>query len=527
MIHKKIKYLAILAVIPLFTYGFEEDFFNYVFAERTIEGDFVCHRGRVLVHRFSHGNFMCVTPSTADRWEEIGLAEKITNVNVSTLCSKTTGTDAKPSALQNEHPMMNMVNGDVKCIRADRVATLLVKDWTLLGVTAQFQLGIQPQATECEAGLVPMQETKTGVRACVNQNQVNFLLLADWHSIGTRTEQIIQLACNEGATPMKNQETGEEKCFALERKSTLQQEWVEITDEGVVRHLICKGNSTLMYNPQNGKEICATPTQIDQLFSVGWRMVEAEEKPIIPQPTRPVTQTASGTIFSNQDPGIGHETHQLAIILSPSDDIYDGDLSFTASEPVQIVMLVGPLGPGQDKGQPQWTSDGEQKYGLVLLDNDDKSGRIHFTGNAVALHTMSLEPFSVNYDMVYQQLPTSNTVKIETLDSVKDPVGYDEKQHLVIILPRGENIYHGNVVYTASEPVQLVSLHGPLTPDQAKGHQTWSPDGITIYGVTFGDHKQKMGDWEFTSKAVGLQTLNDTPFTVTFAVSANSLPSGK
>ncbi len=189
-------------------------------------------------------------------------------------------------------------------------------------------------------------------------------------------------------------------------------------------------------------------------------------------------------------------------------------------------MLVGPLGPGQDKGQPIWTSDGEQKYGLVLLENDEKSGRIHFTGNALALHTMHQEPFSVNYDMVYQQLPTSNTVKIETTDSVKDPVGYDEKQHLVIILPRGENIYHGNIAYTASEPVQLISLHGPLTPDQAEGHQTWSPDGITIYGVTFGDDTQKMGDWEFTSKAVGLQTLNDTPFTVTFAVAADTFSSG-
>ena len=526
MINIKIKYLALLAVIPLFTIGLTTNYITDVFAERTIEGDFECFRGKVLVHRFSHGNFMCVSPSTAERWEQIGLAERITNANISELCTEVVGTDKKPSPLANEHPMKNMKTGDIKCIRADRVSTLLVKDWKLLGVTSQFQLDIQAQATECEAGLIQMQETQTGVRACVTQDQVNFLLLANWHTIGKRTEQVVRLACNEGATPMKNQETGEEKCFALERKSTLQEEWVEITDEGVVRHLICKGNTTLMQNPQSGNEICATPTQIEQLFSLGWRTVQTEEKPIISKPTKSETQTISGTIFSNQDPGIDHETHQLAILLPPSDNIYDGDLSYTASEPVQIVMLVGPLGPGEDRGQPIWTSDGEQKYGLVLLENDEKSGRIHFTGNALALHTMHQEPFSVNYDMVYQELPTSNTVKIETTDSVKDPVGYDEKQHLVIILPRGENIYHGNVVYTASEPVQLVSLHGPLTPDQAKGHQTWSPDGITIYGVTFGDDTQKMGDWEFTSKAVGLQTLNDTPFTVTFAVSAKSFPTG-
>ena len=46
------------------------------------------------------------------------------------------------------------------------------------------------------------------------------------------------------------------------------------------------------------------------------------------------------TITSLQDPGQGHEGHQLALILSPSEGtIYDGSLTFTASEPVQIVVL--------------------------------------------------------------------------------------------------------------------------------------------------------------------------------------------
>jgi hypothetical protein len=492
MINIKIKYLALLAVIPLFTTGLDADYFSNVYAERNIEGDFECFRGKVLVHRFSHGNFMCVSPSTAERWEQIGLAEKITNANISTLCTEVIGTDKKPSPLANEHPMKNMITGDIKCIRADRVATLLIKDWTLLGVTSQFQLGIQAQATECEAGLVQMQETKTGTRACVTPDQVNFLLLADWHTIGERTAQVVDLACKVGTTHMQN--------------------------------------------PQSGKEICATSDQIEELTHLGWKTLSPEKK-LVPKPTvdaqssvSPITltaeQSAYDTVTSAQDPGIGHETHQLAILLPPSDQIYDGELSFSASEPVQVVILIGPLGPGDDKGQPIWTTDGEQKYGLVLIDKEKKSGSVRFTGNAIAFHSMNEEPFAASYDMVFRELKKLDTVKVETIDSVKDPVETDEKLQLAIILPRTNNIYHGSLAFTASEPVQIVALHGPLSKDQIQGQPTWSPDGVTIYGVTVVGSQQNMGDYKFTARAVGVHTNNDTPFTVTYAVAAKSIPSG-
>ncbi|MEX0656449.1 MAG: hypothetical protein WD154_02750, partial [Nitrosopumilaceae archaeon] len=37
-------------------------------------------------------------------------------------------------------------------------------------------------------------------------------------------------------------------------------------------------------------------------------------------------QTVTGTITSMQDPGVGHETHQLAIILPPTSNVYKGIL---------------------------------------------------------------------------------------------------------------------------------------------------------------------------------------------------------
>jgi hypothetical protein len=38
------------------------------------------------------------------------------------------------------------------------------------------------------------------------------------------------------------------------------------------------------------------------------------------------------TITSSQDPGQGHENHQLALILSPNEGtLYDGSMTFTSS----------------------------------------------------------------------------------------------------------------------------------------------------------------------------------------------------
>lgn len=62
-------------------------------------------------------------------------------------------------------------------------------------------------------------------------------------------------------------------------------------------------------------------------------------------------ETKTGTITSIQDPGVGHESHQLAIILPPISNVYKGILTYDASENIQLVALHGPLAPGEDVGQ--------------------------------------------------------------------------------------------------------------------------------------------------------------------------------
>jgi len=100
------------------------------------------------------------------------------------------------------------------------------------------------------------------------------------------------------------------------------------------------------------------------------------------------------TISSSQDPGKGHESHQLAIILSPNEGtLYDGSLTYTASEPVQVTILHEMLNE-QAKGQPTWTVDGKTTYGLSLIEPEQNSGTIEFTGGALALHSTKSNQFT-------------------------------------------------------------------------------------------------------------------------------------
>lgn len=106
---------------------------------------------------------------------------------------------------------------------------------------------------------------------------------------------------------------------------------------------------------------------------------------------------------SVQDPGLGHESHQLAVILPPSGMIYKGSLTYSASEPVQLVALHGPLAEGEDNGQPIWTPDGETKFALTIVDPQASSGTWNFAGNALAVHTKNPTPFTVSYTVVAGQ----------------------------------------------------------------------------------------------------------------------------
>ena len=227
--------------------------------------------------------------------------------------------------------------------------------------------------------------------------------------------------------------------------------------------------------------------------------------------------------ISTQDPGIGHEEHQIAVLLAPSDKVYSGTLTYYASEPIQLVTLHGPLADGEDMGQTIWTPDGETKFALTLVDPKNAKGKWEFAGNALAVHTFNTEPFTVDYKVDYTEKAMSDTVMTGTTMSVQDPgIGHESHQIAVLLAPSSDT-YSGILSYSASENIQLVSLRGPVGADE-KPAKTWTPDGETIFELTFVDPENKMGSWEFEGNALAVHTMFPDQFTVSYSVSATSTP---
>ena len=102
---------------------------------------------------------------------------------------------------------------------------------------------------------------------------------------------------------------------------------------------------------------------------------------------------------STQDPGIGHESHQLAVLLAPSENIYSGTLLYDASENIQLVTLRGPIG-ADEKPAKTWTPDGETVFDLTFVDPKNAKGEWAFSGNALAVHTMNTNTFVVDYKIL-------------------------------------------------------------------------------------------------------------------------------
>ena len=228
-------------------------------------------------------------------------------------------------------------------------------------------------------------------------------------------------------------------------------------------------------------------------------------------------------LTSSLDPGIGHESHQLAIILPPSDKVYSGTLNYDATEPIQLVSLHGPLAAGEDNGQAIWTPDGETKFALTFVDPMKSKGEWQFAGNALAVHTMNPTPFIVDFQVDYEEKSMSETVMTGTTSSGLDPGIGHEGHQLAILLAPSSDVYSGILSYSASEPIQLVSLDGPIG-DGEQPAMTWTPDGDTIFALTFVDPDNAMGSWEFSGNALAVHTMFPTEFTVSYSVSATTTP---
>ena len=153
------------------------------------------------------------------------------------------------------------------------------------------------------------------------------------------------------------------------------------------------------------------------------------------------------TITSSQDPGQGHQNHQLALILSPNEGtLYDGSMTFTSSESVQIVVL-HEINSQDAKGQPTWTVDGNTIYGLSLIDLKEKSGSFEFTGSALALHSTNSEKFTstVSVDGWIRGQPTEVIMQKIELEK-EESSSLLSRTNVPATIPMHKGIYGGSQI---------------------------------------------------------------------------------
>ena len=150
-----------------------------------------------------------------------------------------------------------------------------------------------------------------------------------------------------------------------------------------------------------------------------------------------------GTATSQQDPLPGHEGHQYVEILPLMQDgsVYSGVVTYTATEPVEIVIPNVQTLNETEQGILNTTDDEEAPFGTLLtspLDNQTSiaitlitppygdtpvpSASIPFTGNALWLHTLDGTPFVASYAVSAQVVPaeTQNNISNATLTVAED-----------------------------------------------------------------------------------------------------------
>ena len=154
------------------------------------------------------------------------------------------------------------------------------------------------------------------------------------------------------------------------------------------------------------------------------------------------------TIISSPDPGQGHESHQLALILSPNEGtLYDGSLTYTTSEPAQIVVL-HEITSVQVGGQPTWTVDGTTVYGLSLITPGISAGSFEFTGAALGLHTTNTNPFTatVSVDGWIREQPIE--VIMQKLEMEKEePTLLLSRANIPVTIPMHLGSFENGTVY--------------------------------------------------------------------------------
>jgi hypothetical protein len=153
------------------------------------------------------------------------------------------------------------------------------------------------------------------------------------------------------------------------------------------------------------------------------------------------------TLTSSQDPGLGHSNEQLAMVLLPSNGtLYSGTLTYTASEPVQVVIL-HQIDKSDSKGQPVWTVDNSTVYAETTIDSGTNGGTLDFAGSAIGLHYANSTQFTATISVdgwirgTTPEFLQNNTIVISQ-NNLKP-----SRAEISVTIPMHKGSYNGEPVY--------------------------------------------------------------------------------
>ena len=171
------------------------------------------------------------------------------------------------------------------------------------------------------------------------------------------------------------------------------------------------------------------------------------------------------TVTSSNDPGIGQEGFQFALLLSANQNsLYHGSVTYTSSEPVEIIVL-HELGKQDIKGQATWSVDGNTIYGISVIAPPSKANSLDFTGAALGFRSKS---------------PFTTTASID---------GWIRGQPIEVILQKMEQ---------KSQSFALPKSHVPVSIPMHSGLFAGGPVSYIITdssNKTFGDKISGKQDW--------------------------------
>jgi hypothetical protein len=107
------------------------------------------------------------------------------------------------------------------------------------------------------------------------------------------------------------------------------------------------------------------------------------------------------TVQSNSSHLLNDTNGQVAMIIPPTENHYSGILCYSASKDVHVGVFHGPLSTEEAKGQKIWSPDnGKTRYELALVDPGNNMTNFAFSGNGLAIVSLSDVPFTVSYAIV-------------------------------------------------------------------------------------------------------------------------------